>query len=214
MRRADYSKSVRRRVIAALVTTLLVTGLALTACGGDEGGPPDLRFFIFNEPSGMLPKFAESARSSPTASTRSTSSTCRAEADQQREQLVRRLGAEDDSIDIIGMDVVWTGEFANAGWVEPWTGADAKAVTDGVFPSVIETATFEDKLWAAPIWTNTELLWYRKDLVPKPPETWDEMLKQAEEIGDERQIQVQGNRYEGLMVWVNSMVASAGTRIV
>ena len=46
-----------------------------------------------------------------------------AEADAQREQLVRRLGAEDDSIDIIGMDVIWTAEFANAGWIEPWTGA-------------------------------------------------------------------------------------------
>ena len=44
------------------------------------------------------------------------------DATQQREQLVRRLGAEDSSIDIIGMDVIWTGEFANAGWVEEITG--------------------------------------------------------------------------------------------
>ena len=79
------------------------------------------------------------------------------------------------------MDVIWTGEFANAGWVEPWTGADERAATKGVFPSVAETARFEDKLWAAPIWSNTQLLWYRKDRVPKPPKTWDEMLKQAAE---------------------------------
>ena len=41
-------------------------------------------------------------------------------------QLGRRLGAEDSSIDIMGMDVIWTGEFANAGWVEPWSGWESE----------------------------------------------------------------------------------------
>ena len=50
----------------------------------------------------------------------------------------------------------------------------------GVFQSMVDTATFEGKLWAAPIWTNTQLLWYREDRIPKPPKTWDEMFKQAE----------------------------------
>ena len=84
----------------------------------------------------------------------------------------------------------------------------------GVFPSVAETARFEDKLWAAPIWSNTQLLWYRTDRVKKPPKTWDEMFKQAAEIGAEGLIQVQANRYEGLVVWLNAMVESAGTSIV
>ena len=57
---------------------------------------------------------------------------------------MRRLGAEDDSIDIIGMDVIWTAEFANAGFIEPWEGADEQAVTKDVFDSVVESASFED----------------------------------------------------------------------
>jgi multiple sugar transport system substrate-binding protein len=41
------------------------------------------------------------------------------------------------------------------------------------------------------------------------------MLEQAEEIGpEEGQIQVQGNRYEGFTVWINSMIASAGTEVL
>ena len=40
------------------------------------------------------------------------------------------------------------------------------------------------------------------------------MLKQAEQIGENKLIQVQANRYEGLVVWFNSMVESAGTSIV
>ena len=74
-----------------------------------------------------------------------------------------------------------------------------------------ETARFEDKLWAAPIWSNTQLLWYREGpRADKPPKTWDEMFQQAAEIGPEGLIQVQANRYEGLVVWFNSMVESAG----
>ena len=114
----------------------------------------------------------------------------------------------------MGMDVIWTGEFANAGWVEEFTGKNEKRAMRGVFPSVAETARFEDKVWAAPAWSNTQLLWYRKDRVKQPPKTWDEMYKQAEAIGENNLIEVQGNRYEGLVVWFNAMVESAGTSVV
>ncbi|HWM54751.1 MAG TPA: extracellular solute-binding protein, partial [Solirubrobacterales bacterium] len=138
------------------------------------------------------------------------------DASQQREQLVRRLGAEDSSIDIVGMDVIWTGEFANAGWVEQWKGPLAKQVTEQVFPNVVETASFEGDVYAAPFNTNTQLLWYRKDLVKQPPATWDEMIDQAEELGPENAgtIQVQANRYEGFTVWANALIESAGTPVL
>jgi multiple sugar transport system substrate-binding protein len=214
--RADGAHRVlRRSAAAALLGCLLVVALVISACGDDEsGGPAELSFFIFNEPSGILPKIANSCSKSSNGEYTISFEYLPNEADQQREQLVRRLGAEDSTIDIMGMDVIWTGEFANAGWVEQWTGADEKAATNGVFPSVAETARYEDKLWAAPIWTNTQLLWYRKDRVPNPPKTWDQMLDQAAKIGPNGLIQVQANRYEGLVVWLNSMVESAGTSIV
>jgi len=194
----------------------LLASLLLVSCGGDEGsgGPVDLNFFIFNEPSGVVPKIADACSKSSDGEYTISFQYLPSDADQQREQLVRRLGAKDSSIDIMGMDVIWTGEFANAGWVEQWTGANERAATKGVFPSVAETARFEDKLWAAPIWSNTQLLWYRKDRVPSPPKTWEEMFKQAAEIGRNGTIQVQANRYEGLVVWFNAMVESAGTSIV
>jgi multiple sugar transport system substrate-binding protein len=203
----------RLRAAAALLALLT---LLVAACGGDEdgGGPVELNWFIFNEPSGVLPTIAKKCEEEANGAYTINFEYLPSDADQQREQLVRRLGAEDDSIDIIGMDVIWTGEFANAGWVEEWSGADEKVVTKGVFPSVTETARFEDKLWAAPIWSNTQLLWYRKDRTPKPPKTWDEMFQQAEKLGSDNLIQVQANRYEALVVWFNSMVESAGTTIV
>ena len=193
-----------------------VAAIAAGGCGGDEaGGGSTLTWFIFNEPSGALPTAADRCSEESGGRYDIEFEYLPSDADSQREQLVRRLGAEDSSIDIVGMDVIWTGEFANAGWLEEFTGETEQAVSANVFPSVLETAIYEGALYGAPIWTNTELLWYRDDLVEKPPRTWDEMIAAAEEIGpEEGLIQVQGNRYEGLTVWANQMIASAGTEIL
>ncbi len=189
----------------------------IAACGDDDGdgGGVTLSWFIFNEPSGAPQEVARDCSQQSGGRYRIEFEYLPAEADQQREQLVRRLGAEDDSIDLIGMDVVWTGEFANAGWIRPVPDATRVAVSENVFDSVLETARFENELYAVPIWSNTQLLWYRKDRVDEVPRTWDDMIEQAEEIGPaEGRIQVQGNRYEGLVVWANQMIESAGTSVV
>jgi multiple sugar transport system substrate-binding protein len=190
--------------------------LALSACGSSsaDSGPRQLTYFVAIQPGGTIED--ASARCSKESNGRYeiTPEFLPTDASQQREQLVRRLGAEDPSIDIIGMDVIWTGEFANAGWVEEWTGPLKKQVTEKVFPNVIETASFEGKLYAAPFNTNTQLLWYRKDLVKEPPKTWDEMIDQAENLKEAGSIQVQANRYEGFMVWANALIESAGTEIL
>jgi multiple sugar transport system substrate-binding protein len=85
-------------------------------------------------------------------------------------------------------------------------------VTQNVFKPVLATAKFEDKLYNVPIWSNTELLWYRKDKVSKPPTTWDEMIDEA--VRQKTDVEVQGNRYEGLVVWTNAMLLSAGGKFL
>ena len=202
--------------IGAAVGTAVVSFAILAGCGGDDGGGKSLTWFIAIQPGGSIQKVAEKCSADSGGKYDISLEFLPTDASQQREQLVRRLGAEDSSIDIIGMDVVWTAEFANAGWIKPWEGQDAKAATDNVFPPVVESASFDGDLYGAPFNSNTQLLWYRDDLVPKPPETWDEMIDQAEEIGPENggQIQVQSNRYEGFTVWTNAMVESAGTQIL
>jgi multiple sugar transport system substrate-binding protein len=203
------------KVLACLAATALAVA-GLGACGGDseESGSRDLTWFVAIQPGGTIEKVAERCSKESAGKYVVKPEFLPTDATQQREQLVRRLGAEDPSIDIIGMDVIWTGEFANAGWVEPWTGDLKNQVTERVFPNVIETASFEDDLYAAPFNTNTQLLWYRKDLVPKPPTTWDEMIDEAEKLPEAGTIQVQANRYEGFMVWANALIESAGTEIL
>ena len=203
------------KVLACLAASSLAAAV-LVACGGssDDSGPRQLTFFVAIQPGGTIEEVAERCTKESGGKYEIAPEFLPTDASQQREQLVRRLGAEDPSIDIIGMDVIWTGEFANAGWVEEWKGDLKQQVTDKVFPNVIETASFESKLYAAPFNTNTQLLWYRKDLVKKPPVTWDEMIDQAEGLKEAGTIQVQANRYEGFMVWANALIESAGTPIL
>jgi multiple sugar transport system substrate-binding protein len=201
--------------LACLAATAL-TATALSACGGgsDASGSRQLTFFVAIQPGGTIEEVSKRCSEESHGKYEIAPEFLPTDATQQREQLVRRLGAEDPSIDIVGMDVIWTGEFANAGWVEPWQGKLKKQVTEKVFPNVIETASFEHELYAAPFNTNTQLLWYRKDLVKKPPKTWDEMIEQAEDLKEAGTIQVQANRYEGFMVWANALIESAGTPIL
>jgi multiple sugar transport system substrate-binding protein len=203
-----------RALVCLAAAALATTGLVACGGGSDSSGSRDLTFFVAIQPGGTIEKVSERCSEESNGKYTITPEFLPTDASQQREQLVRRLGAEDSSIDIVGMDVIWTGEFANAGWVEEWTGAEKKAVTEKVFPNVIETASFDGKLYAAPFNSNTQLLWYRKDLVKQPPTTWDQMIEEAEGLKEAGTIQVQASRYEGYMVFVNALIESAGTKIL
>ncbi|MFF0280102.1 ABC transporter substrate-binding protein [Rhodococcus aetherivorans] len=140
-------------------------------------------------------------------------------ADDQRLQLARRLTGDDDTLDLMTLDVVWTAEFAEAGWALPLPPDVAASVSEGTLAGPLASATWQDTLYAAPLNTNTQLLWYRKDLMPggRPPQTWDEMIDIASGLADEGRpswIGVQARQYEGLMVWFNTLLASAGGSVV
>jgi multiple sugar transport system substrate-binding protein len=205
------------RGLAATITTtaLAIASIAsLTGCGGSssDGGKVTLNWFVATQPGGTIQEVAKRCTDEANGRYEINVELLPTDASQQREQLVRRLGAKDSTVDLIGMDVIWTAEFANAGWLREWTGPLKEQVTKGVFSSVIDTASFEGKLYGAPFNSNTQLLWYRTDLVKKPPKTWDQMISQAEDLN--KYIQVQANRYEGFTVWVNAMIESAGGEIL
>jgi multiple sugar transport system substrate-binding protein len=193
----------------------VVVAAALAGCGSSgKGGPPTLSWYVFNEPSGSFKSAADKCTKESNGRYKIAVQALPTDADQQRELIVRRLAAKDSSVDIIGMDVIWTAEFAQAGWIEPWTGAMAQQATQGDLPGPLKTAQYKGKLYAAPFTSNAQMLFYRKDRVKAPPKTWDEMLAQAKQIGANGKIQVQGARYEGLTVWFNSLINSAGGTIL
>jgi multiple sugar transport system substrate-binding protein len=136
-------------------------------------------------------------------------------ADASRELIVRRLAAGDKNIDIVNMDTIWTPEFAEAGWLRELKGAEQGDALNDVLDGPKSSVQWKDKTYAVPLNTNVQLLWYRKDLVPTPPETWDEMIAMAKKLpAGKGNILEQGQKYEGYVVWFNNLVSSAGGTIV
>jgi multiple sugar transport system substrate-binding protein len=140
---------------------------------------------------------------------------------EQRLQLARRLTSRDRTLDLMALDVVWTAEFAEAGWALPLSDdpagqAEADATAD-TLPGPLATARWHHTLYGAPLTTNTQLLWYRPDLVAQPPQTWDGMVAEATRLrgaGQPSWIAVQASEGEGLVVWFNSLLVSGGGEVL
>ena len=213
MRRPAYGpgRAAARALLASGLATVLAA--ALSGCGG--GGGETLRWFVGQEYSGAYRQAADACTAAAGGRYRIVLEELPRSSDRQREQLVRRLAARDRTVDLIGMDVIWTAEFAQAGWLRPWPGDRAAAVSRGVLVGPLATATYQGRLWAAPFTSNTQLLWYRKSRVPRPAPTWDGLISQAEALpAGQDLVAVQGGRYEGYTTWIASLLASAGTALV
>ncbi|TDD15454.1 ABC transporter substrate-binding protein [Nonomuraea diastatica] len=136
-------------------------------------------------------------------------------ADEQRAQMVANLQAQSSRYDVLGLDVVWTAEFAENGWIIPLE--RGLFPLDRLLPPVVETAVYKGKLWAAPYTSNAGLLYYRTDLVGEPPRTWAELRDQARKITKKHDIDGYAGQflaYEGLTVNFSEAVQSAGGQIV
>jgi multiple sugar transport system substrate-binding protein len=190
----------------------------LAACTSSSASTvPTLNFYSFNDPSGAVQTAVTNCSKQSGGKYVISYNKLPASADDQRLQLARRLAASDPSMDILGLDVTWEAEFAEAGWILPWTGTNKQQAEAGTLKVPLQTATWKGQLVAVPYNSNTQLLWYRDDLVKTPPKTWDEMISDAEQLAKEGKphlIEIQGAQYEGVTVWFNTLIASAGGSIL
>jgi trehalose/maltose transport system substrate-binding protein len=131
-------------------------------------------------------------------------------ADLQREQQVQRLRAESSECDVLGMDVIWTAEYAAAGWLYDLTPA-VEQHEDEFIPSTAETVEYEGKKWALPYNTNAGFVYYRTNQVPQAPTTWEQIYKEAQKQDG---LVYQGERYEGLTVVFLELLFSAGGSVL
>jgi multiple sugar transport system substrate-binding protein len=202
--------------VAAAVLALAAAIASSCGVGGNEGGTGSrsINWYVFNEPGGAYDQAVSECNEQAQGRYQINYVKLPTDANQQRELIVRRLAAEDDSIDLVGMDVIWTAELAEAGWILPWEGEDRTAAEEDKLEGPLKTVEFQGKVWGIPFTSNTQLLWYRKDEVDPPGDeiTWDELIDDA--AADGKAVEVQGAQYEGLTVWINSMIAGAGGQIV
>ncbi|MFR9673898.1 ABC transporter substrate-binding protein [Streptomyces sp. TR06-5] len=140
-------------------------------------------------------------------------------ADESRSQMITDLRDGGSRFDVLNIDVAWTSEFAAAGWISPLDRSHFPL--DAFLPPVVETATFDGRLYAVPYVTNAGLLYYRKDILARegvsPPRTWGELARQAREIAPEYGLEGYAGQflpYEGLTANVTEAVRSAGGSLI
>lgn len=204
------------RRIAGSVATLALAGSLLTACGGDSG-TPTLNWYV--NPDGV-DTFRTYAEKCSTDQYDIAVQQLPSSATDQRTQLARRLAAQDSSTDLMNLDPVFVAEFANAGWLEKVPDDLAGDITDGgdYLEGAADTVTWNDGVYAIPLWANTQVLWYRKSLAEaagldmSQPVTWDQVIDAADQEGGT--VGVQANKYEAYVVWINALMQGAGGDIV
>ncbi len=225
MRTISARSPIRRkglfRMVAASVAVVLAATM-LAACGG--GSSKDTLVWYINPdpepPAGWKGPFGQAGIAARCSTDQYTISIQKlpGDASQQRIQLARRLAAQDTGIDLMSLDPAFTGEFANAGFLLDIPQAEAQELTKGVLGGAVTAASYDGKLVVAPLWANTQLLWYRKSFAKKAgldmskPVTWDQIITAASKNGGT--VGVQGNKYEGYVVWINALIMGAGGSVV
>ncbi|WP_432067898.1 ABC transporter substrate-binding protein [Streptomyces sp. C10-9-1] len=140
-------------------------------------------------------------------------------ADETRAQMISELRSGSDRFDVLNIDVAWTSEFAAAGWIAPLE--RGRFPLDSFLSPVVDTATFDGRLYAVPYVTNAGLLYYRSDVLRReglePPRTWAELEHQARTVAPRHGLGGYAGQflpYEGLTVNAVEAVHSAGGSIL
>ena len=205
-----------RRRSMVLVLALGASAAGLSACGSAEG-PPVLTWYT-NPDAGGQDAIAVACTEEAGGRYRIETAGLPREASSQRDQLARRLAAQDSSIDLMSLDPPFIPEFANAGFLAPMPAGLAQRAVEGVVQGALDGATWDGELVTLPFWANTQLLWYRTSVAeeagldPSQPLTWDQIMAAAAATGT--YLGVQGTRAESLTVWINALVEGAGGHIV
>lgn len=137
-------------------------------------------------------------------------------ADQRHQLYAQWLNAHAGEPDVLQLDVIWTPEFAAAGWLLALDRFHPDQA--GFFPSALEANRWRGELWALPWFMDVGMLYYRTDLFPAPPATFDELdrmaLQARREHGLRYGLALQAARYEGLTTTFLEYLGGYGARIL
>jgi multiple sugar transport system substrate-binding protein len=122
-------------------------------------------------------------------------------ADQRRQLYVQWLNARATEPDVLQLDVVWTPEFAAAGWIAALD--RFQPALDSFFPATVAATRWRGTAYALPWFVDVGMLYWRTDLVPHPPRDVSELSSLASQARDAGGppfgLVWQGGRYEGLV---------------
>jgi multiple sugar transport system substrate-binding protein len=211
-----------QRILAALAVAIM---LAIAGCGSDDddggGGAPDaekvgqakasgdVTWCIGKDTSGAFGTVIDNLnKANPDANVKLLE--LPEAADEQRRLQIQRLRAENTECDVLGMDVIWTAEYAAQGWLLDVSDFISQN-GDKFIQSTVDTTEYEGKNWAVPFNSNAGFIYFRTNEVDQAPQDWETLYEEAQKGNG---VVYQGFRYEGLTVNFLELLYSAGGNVL
>ncbi|MFZ5968515.1 MAG: extracellular solute-binding protein [Bacillota bacterium] len=133
------------------------------------------------------------------------------------DQIINSLSSQSGEYDVVSMDVVWAGEFAAAGYLEP---LDSFIKDSGWKPTDFNAGSmasgkYKGKNYALPYFSDLGFLYYRKDIVSEEDAkklasgeyTYEDLFAMAEKYAGKGETKYgyvyQSSQYEGLTCNLN-----------
>jgi multiple sugar transport system substrate-binding protein len=182
--------------------------LGAAGCGGGEqaGGATEIYFTSAPDESGTTEKLIDMFNDKNQGKYKVIFHQGNADTGQRFDKLRTQMQAGGEDLDVILGDVIWTAQLAESDWISDLSDRFTESQRKEFLPGSVEAITYEGKTFGMPWFTDTGLLYYRKDLLQEsgfdgPPKTWDELkqmtLKVREDAGLKYGFVFQGAAYEG-----------------
>lgn len=105
---------------------------------------------------------------------------------ESRSVYVTNFTARNDDPDVIAVDVIWPGDFAGRGWIEPLDAYFTDEELSEFVEGFLSAAQIDGSTYGIPLYIDGIHLFYRADLLEaygfEPPTTWEELIHQANTI--------------------------------
>ena len=182
--------------------------LGAAGCGGGEqaGGATEIYFTSAPDESGTTEKLIDMFNDKNKGKYKVIFHQGNADTGQRFDKLRTQMQAGGEDLDVILGDVIWTAQLAESGWISDLSDRFTESQRKEFLPGSVEAITYEGKTFGMPWFTDTGLLYYRKDLLQEsgfdgPPKTWDELKQMTRKVRENAGLKYgfvfQGAAYEG-----------------
>jgi multiple sugar transport system substrate-binding protein len=181
-------RSSRRSLGALSLAATAALVLTTAGCGddGDDGGgsgagTTTLTFVNAQDPGTFDKVIASFEKANPTIKIKQQA----VPFDDLNSTVQSRLGGKDSDIDLYDVDEPRLASFAARGFLEPLDDLRQQA-GDAIDPNALKITSYQDKQYAMPRWTSSQLLYFNKSLLakakvtapssdPAKPVTWEQV---------------------------------------
>jgi multiple sugar transport system substrate-binding protein len=189
------------KVGGAGLAGLAVLGASSCGGGGESSGKVVLTSLDFP---GSIPKLIDKFNEQNKGKFQVAYRAITLESQEYFDRLKTEFQAGGGEMDVIVGNVPWTAEFAENGWIVDISSRFPEDEQSKFVKGLIQSLTYENKIWGVPWFADVGLLHYRKDLLEQsgfsePPKTWEELKEMAKKV-----VQDSGTRYGFLFQGANN----------